>query len=31
MEELHLHHTFELGLILVMAADGITAIDKKFN
>ncbi|MGD6967076.1 cation:proton antiporter [Rossellomorea vietnamensis] len=31
MEELDLHHIFELGLILVMIAAGITAIAKKFK
>ncbi|NQD67013.1 sodium:proton antiporter [Bacillus haikouensis] len=31
MEEIDLHHIFELGLILVMIAAGITAIAKKFK
>lgn len=31
MHELDLHHIFELGLILVMMAAGITAIAKKFK
>ncbi|SET18026.1 monovalent cation:H+ antiporter, CPA1 family [Salinibacillus kushneri] len=31
MNDLHLHHIFELGLILVMIAAGITAIAKKFK
>jgi CPA1 family monovalent cation:H+ antiporter len=31
MHDLDLHHTFELGLILVMIAAGITAISKKFR
>jgi monovalent cation:H+ antiporter, CPA1 family len=31
MHELDLHHIFELGLILVMIAAGITAIAKKFK
>ncbi|WP_108672482.1 Na+/H+ antiporter [Peribacillus acanthi] len=31
MHELDLHHIFELGLILVMIAAGITAIAKKFR
>ncbi|SFM34576.1 sodium/proton antiporter, CPA1 family [Gracilibacillus orientalis] len=31
MNDLDLHHIFELGLILVMIAAGITAIAKKFN
>ncbi|MEI5908884.1 cation:proton antiporter [Bacillus spongiae] len=31
MHELDLHHIFELGLILVMLAAGITAIAKKVN
>ncbi|WP_114571969.1 cation:proton antiporter [Exiguobacterium flavidum] len=31
MEELDLHHVFELGLVLVMLAAGITAVAKKMN
>jgi monovalent cation:H+ antiporter, CPA1 family len=31
MHELDLHHIFELGLILVMIAAGITAVAKKFK
>jgi monovalent cation:H+ antiporter, CPA1 family len=31
MHELDLHHIFELGLILIMIAAGITAIAKKFD
>ncbi|WP_099159142.1 cation:proton antiporter [Virgibacillus ndiopensis] len=31
MHDLDLHHIFQLGLILVMIAAGITAIAKKFN
>ncbi|KAA0547187.1 Na+/H+ antiporter [Bacillus sp. BGMRC 2118] len=31
MHDLDLHHIFEIGLILVMIAAGITAIAKKFN
>ena len=31
MEDIDLHHIFELGLILVMIAAGITAIAKKFK
>lgn len=31
MEELDLHHIFELGLFLLIIAAGITAIAKKFN
>jgi monovalent cation:H+ antiporter, CPA1 family len=31
VEEIDLHHIFELGLILVMIAAGITAIAKKFK
>ncbi|MEG9298926.1 cation:proton antiporter [Mangrovibacillus sp. Mu-81] len=31
MEEIDLHHIFELGLILVMIAAGITAVAKKFK
>jgi CPA1 family monovalent cation:H+ antiporter len=31
LNELDLHHIFEIGLILVMIAAGVTAIAKKFN
>ncbi|MEH7116986.1 cation:proton antiporter, partial [Neobacillus vireti] len=31
MAEIDLHHIFEIGLILVMIAAGVTAIAKKFN